>query len=153
MQVVKNQESEQRINNLLQGAKEYNRIKKQLADVENKYLTPKITQCPDSGIKRIWMLVNMICFNNPDINTITYSPKHYFLCVVAMIYSPRILAGSFLERGQRNIIAHTLKLSPSHISNSITKVCNWLEYYRDFRDGVDYLYTEIINRIDTYGLR
>ena len=94
-----------------------------------------------------------LCNNRDEINNFRYSEKHYFLIIAALLYSPRIFAGQFLERGKRDVIADVLNLSPSHISNSLRSVCSWYKYYRDFQSSLDYLYSEILSRIDLYNLR
>ena len=101
----------------------------------------------------IYDWITELCKNRKEINTINYSEKHYFLIVAALLYSPRIFAGQFLERGKRDIIAEVLGLSPSHISNSLKSVCSWYKFYRDFQSSLDYLYAEILFRIELNGLK
>ena len=93
-----------------------------------------------------------LCQKRDEIDNLRYSEKQYFLIIAALLYSPRIFAGQFLERGKRDIIAEVLGLSPSHISNSLKSVCSWYKFYRDFQSSLDYLYSEILDRIDLYGL-
>ena len=94
-----------------------------------------------------------LCQKRDEIDNFKYSEKHYFLIVAALLYSPRIFAGQFLERGKRDIIAEVLGLSPSHISNSLKSVCSWYKFYRDFQSSLDYLYAEILFRIELNGLK
>jgi len=94
-----------------------------------------------------------LCDSRNDIDNFKYSEKHYFLIIAALLYSPRIFAGQFLERGKRDVIAEVLGLSPSHISNSLKSVCSWYKFYRDFQSSLDYLYAEILFRIELNGLK
>ena len=94
-----------------------------------------------------------LCEKRDEIDNFKYSEKHYFLIIAALLYSPRIFAGQFLERGKRDIIAEVLGLSPSHISNSLKSVCSWYKFYRDFQSSLDYLYAEILFRIELNELK
>lgn len=94
-----------------------------------------------------------LCEKRDEVNNLRYSEKHYFLIIAALLYSPRIFAGQFLERGKRDIIAEVLGLSPSHISNSLKSVCSWYKFYRDFQSSLDYLYAEILFRIELNELK
>lgn len=98
-----------------------------------------------------WILE--LCNSRDEINNFRYTEKHYFLIIAALLYSPRIFAGQFLERGKRDIIAEVLGLSPSHISNSLKSVCSWYKFYKDFQSSLDYLYAEILFRIELNGLK
>lgn len=104
-------------------------------------------------IYKVYDWVTQLCNEREEINNFRYDTKHYFLIIAALLYSPRIFAGQFLERGKRDVIADVLNLSPSHISNSLRSVCSWYKFYRDFQSSLDYLYSEILNRIEINGLR
>ena len=104
-------------------------------------------------IYKVYDWVTQLCNEREEINNFRYDTKHYFLIIAALLYSPRIFAGQFLERGKRDVIAEVLNLSPSHISNSLRSVCSWYKFYKDFQSSLDYLYNEILNRIEINGLR
>ena len=104
-------------------------------------------------IYKVYDWVTQLCNEREEINNFRYDTKHYFLIIAALLYSPRIFAGQFLERGKRDIIAEVLGLSPSHISNSLKSVCSWYKFYRDFQSSLDYLYAEILFRIELDGLK
>ena len=104
-------------------------------------------------IYKVYDWVTQLCNEREEINNFRYDTKHYFLIIAALLYSPRIFAGQFLERGKRDVIADVLNLSPSHISNSLKSVCSWYKFYKDFQASLDYLYNEILNRIEINGLR
>ena len=99
-------------------------------------------------IYKVYDWVTQLCNEREEINNFRYDTKHYFLIIAALLYSPRIFAGQFLERGKRDIIAEVLGLSPSHISNSLRSVCSWYKLYKDFQSSLDYLYSEILHRND-----
>lgn len=104
-------------------------------------------------IYKVYDWVTQLCNEREEINNFRYDTKHYFLIIAALLYSPRIFAGQFLERGKRDVIADVLNLSPSHISNSLRSVYSWYKFYKDFQSSLDYLYSEILHRIDLYGLK
>lgn len=105
------------------------------------------------GIYKVHDWIVELCNSRDEINNFRYTEKHYFLIIAALLYSPRIFAGQFLERGKRDIIAEVLGLSPSHISNSLKSVCSWYKFYKDFQSSLDYLYAEILFRIGLNGLK
>lgn len=37
--------------------------------------------------------------------------------------------------------------------NSLRSVCSGYKFHRDFQSSLDYLYSEILSRIDSYGLK
>lgn len=104
-------------------------------------------------IYTVYQWIVELCEKRDEINNFKYSDKHYFLIIAALLYSPRIFAGQFLERGKRDIIAEVLGLSPSHISNSLKSVCSWYKFYQDFQSSLDYLYAEILFRIHLNNLK
>ena len=104
-------------------------------------------------IYKVYDWVTQLCNEREEINNFRYDTKHYFLIIAALLYSPRIFAGQFLERGKRDIIAEVLGLSPSHISNTLKSVCSWYKFYRDFQYSLDYLYAEILFRIELNELK
>lgn len=144
METVKNIQDTFNVDYFLDGICKYRDIAKLLADIERNALAPKLKD--QKHIPQIYEWVKELS-NSESVDTLNYDPKHYFLVIVAMIYSPRIFAGFFLYRGKRLIVAETLGLSPSHISNSLRMVCEWLKYYRGFRSAINYLYSEILFRI------
>jgi len=135
------------------------RIKNRISDIENYKKTydalmerKNLVLVPYSYDKKmipvIYIWIEDICNKDNKIGSGKYSPKDYFILIVALLYSPRVFAGFTIERGIRRIIASTLNLSSTHITNSLKSVCNWYKVYADFRISVEYIYEKIINRIN-----
>lgn len=122
-----------------------------LREIEKVVLKSELNDM--DSIYKIHVWIVELCNSRDEINNFRYTEKHYFLIIAALLYSPRIFAGQFLERGKRDIIAEVLGLSPSHISNSLKSVCSWYKFYKDFQSSLDYLYAEILFRIELNGLK
>lgn len=148
MEAVKNTVSLQgRIEDIINYQKQYEKLK----EIEKVVLKSDLRDI--DTIYTVYGWVEELCSNRPEIESFKYGTKHYFLIIAALLYSPRIFAGQFLERGKRDILAEVLRLSPSHISNSLKSVCSWYKFYKDFQVSLDYLYNEIKYRIEINGLR
>lgn len=122
-----------------------------LREIEKVVLKSELNDM--DSIYKIHDWIVELCNSRDEIDNFRYTEKHYFLIIAALLYSPRIFAGQFLERGKRDIIAEVLGLSPSHISNSLKSVCSWYKFYKDFQSSLDYLYAEILFRIELNGLK
>lgn len=122
-----------------------------LREIEKVVLKSELNDM--DGIYKVHDWIVELCNSRDEINNFRYTEKHYFLIIAALLYSPRIFAGQFLERGKRDIIAEVLGLSPSHISNSLKSVCSWYKFYKDFQSSLDYLYAEILFRIELNGFK
>lgn len=148
MEAVKNTVSLQgRIEDIINYQKQYEKLK----EIEKVVLKSDLRDI--DTIYTVYDWVEELCSNRPEIEPFKYGTKHYFLIIAALLYSPRIFAGQFLERGKRDVLAEVLRLSPSYISNSLKSVCSWYKFYKDFQVSLDYLYNEILNRIEINGLR
>lgn len=86
------------------------------------------------------------CLNNERLQR--YEPKYYFVAIASFLYTPRSWMGAPFERGVRDMIASVLGYAPSHISNTFKTVTDWYTIYKDFREGVEYLYSKAIRRIE-----
>lgn len=111
---------------------------------EELLLAPML--CDTAHMTPIREWVEALCGDEENV-TNQYLPVHYFLVIVVLLYSPRVLMGDFMYRGSRTAIAKELNLSPSHISNSIRTVCEWYKIYTPFQNSVDYLYNEVVARM------
>lgn len=148
MEAVKNTVSLQsRIEDIINYQRQYEKLK----EIEKVVLKSDLRDI--DTIYTVYDWVEELCTNRSEIESFKYDTKHYFLIIAALLYSPRIFAGQFLERGKRDVLAEVLRLSPSHISNSLKSVCSWHKFYKDFQVSLDYLYNEILNRIEINGLR
>lgn len=79
--------------------------------------------------------------------------RQRFLFVLTLLYSPGTLFGDLLVRGVRDMLAQVFEVSPQAISNSLQTVWFLYRTYKDFRDDVDYLYAEILMKIEFHGLK
>lgn len=79
--------------------------------------------------------------------------RKQFIFIILFLYSPSTLAGGKVAKGIRDILANILGLkAPTGISN-IHKDVTFLYYNcREDRQNIDYLYTEILNRLKIKGL-
>lgn len=124
---------------------------KKWQEIRQNLFKPEITDT--SVIPMIYEWVKEICTQNESINTFKYDTKHYFLVCIIFLYSPRVMVEENMNEGIRDVVAEVLKISPFHVSNSCATVRDWFFIYRDFEESLTYLYSEILNRIDLYGLK
>lgn len=89
------------------------------------------------------------CPPNPE--SVTQRKK--FLFIVLFLFSPSVLAGGRLPNGIRTELAKVFPgLHPCVISNNISDVVFLYQNYKDFRQDIDSLYTEIVKRLRTNEL-
>ena len=76
------------------------------------------------------------------------------LCDTSLIlFAPSVLAGGRLPNGIRAEIAGVFPdVSPCVISNNIADVSFIYQQYKDFRQDIEYLYNQIIERLKNKGL-
>ena len=76
-----------------------------------------------------------------------------FIFIILFLYSPSVLAGGRMPMGLRDAIAEAVKLSDiTFISHNVETVVFMYQNYKEFRQNIEYLYTEIINRLKIKGL-
>jgi hypothetical protein len=79
--------------------------------------------------------------------------RQKFVFIILFLYSPSTLAGGKIAKGIRDILADILGFkSPTGISNLYVNVTFNYNNYKDYRADIDYLYTEIVNRLKFKGL-
>lgn len=82
----------------------------------------------------------------PNIESVTQRKK--FLFIVLFLFAPSVLAGGRLPNGIRAEIAHVFPdVSPCVISNNIADVSFIYQQYKDFRQDIEYLYNQILERL------
>ena len=82
----------------------------------------------------------------PNLESVTQRKK--FLFIILFLYCPSVLAGGRMPHGVRKSLEEVFSnISPSRISHNIEDVTFSYQIYKDFRKDVDYLYTEILNRL------
>ena len=90
---------------------------------------------------------------NIHINSDNVSQRKKFLFIVLFLFAPSVLAGGRLPNGIRAEIAHVFPdVSPCVISNNIADVSFIYQQYKDFRQDIEYLYNQIIERLKNKGL-
>lgn len=76
-----------------------------------------------------------------------------FIFIVLFLFAPSVLAGGRMPVGLRDAIAEAINLRDiTFISHNVETVVFMYQNYKDFRKDIDYLYTEIINRLKIKGL-
>lgn len=86
-------------------------------------------------------------------NTESVMQRKKFLFIVLFLFAPSVLAGGRLPNGIRAELTKVFpNVSPCVISNNIADVSFIYQNYKDFRQDIDYLYTEIVKRLRVKGL-
>lgn len=75
-----------------------------------------------------------------------------FIFIILFLFSPSTLAGGRVPNKIREELSKVVCCYPSYISHNIENVLFMFQQYKDFRQEIDYLYTEIINRLKVKGL-
>lgn len=87
--------------------------------------------------------------SNPE--SVTQRKK--FLFIVLFLFAPSVLAGGRLPNGIRAEISGVFPdVSPCVISNNIADVSFIYQQYKDFRQDIEYLYNQILERLKVKGL-
>ena len=88
---------------------------------------------------------------SPNIESVTQRKK--FLFIILFLFAPSVLAGGRLPNGIRAEIARVFPdVSPCVISNNIADVSFIYQQYKDFRQDIEYLYNQILERLKVKGL-
>ena len=83
----------------------------------------------------------------PNIDSVTQRKK--FIFIILYLFSPSSLAGGKMTAGLREEMGVQSK---STISDNCTDVVFLYQNYGDFSGDIEYLYTEIVNRLKFKGL-
>lgn len=79
--------------------------------------------------------------------------RQKFVFIILFLYSPSALAGGKMTKGVRSILAEVLGFrSPTAISNLCANVMFYYHNYKDYREDVDSLFTQILARLKINGL-
>lgn len=126
--------------------------KSRLSEREQELASPILTDL--SLIPEIYdwfkeLLAGMDC--PPNLESVTQRKK--FLFIVLFLFAPSVLAGGRLPNGIRAEIAGVFPdVSPCVISNNIADVSFIYQQYKDFRQDIEYLYNQIVERLRIKGL-
>ena len=87
----------------------------------------------------------------PCIDSVTQRKK--FIFIILYLFSPSSLAGGKMTAGLREEMSKVLGIqSKSTISDNCADVVFLYQNYGDFSGDIEYLYTEIVNRLKFKGL-
>ena len=87
----------------------------------------------------------------PNIDSVTQRKK--FIFIILYLFSPSSLAGGKMAAGVREEMSKLLGVqSKSTISDNCADVVFLYQNYGDFSGDIEYLYTEIVNRLRIKGL-
>lgn len=75
-----------------------------------------------------------------------------FIFIILDMYSPSTLAGGRVSSKIREVLSSTVYCNPSYISHNIENVLFLFQQYKEFRRDIEYIYTEIVNRLKVKGL-
>lgn len=77
-----------------------------------------------------------------------------FIFIALMLYYPRSLFGQKMPNGLARDIARVYDLKASKkISENTPFILLYINRYKDFCNHVEYLYVEILTRVNLYGLK
>lgn len=87
----------------------------------------------------------------PNIDSVTQRKK--FIFIILYLFSPSTLAGGKMIAGLRPELANVLGIqSECTISDNCSDIVFLYQNYGVFRGDIEYLYTEIVNRLRIKGL-
>ena len=121
--------------------------KSRLSEREQELASPILTDL--SLIPEIYdwfkeLLAGMDC--PPNLESVTQRKK--FLFIVLFLFAPSVLAGGRLPNGIRAEIAGVFPdVSPCVISNNIADVSFIYQQYKDFRQDIEFIYNQVLERL------
>lgn len=87
----------------------------------------------------------------PNFESVTQRKK--FLFIVLFLFAPSVLAGGRLPNGIRAEIAGVFPdVSPCVISNNIADVSFIYQQYKDFRQDIEFIYNQVLERLKIKGV-
>lgn len=126
--------------------------KSRLSERENELSAPVLSDLELIPVIYEWFkeVLSEMAFP-PQVESITQRKK--FLFIVLFLFSPSVLAGGRMPNGVRKSLEEVFpNVKPCTISNNLADVVFLYQQYKDFRQDIDYLYTEIVNRLKVKGL-
>lgn len=70
-----------------------------------------------------------------------------FIFIVLFLYSPSTLAGGRISNKIREVLSEVMGCTPYYISHNVESVIFFYQQYKDFRQDVDWVFTEIMKRV------
>lgn len=74
-----------------------------------------------------------------------------FIFIVLFLFSPSTLAGGRISNKIRKVLSEVIGCTPSYISHNVENVIFFYQQYKDFRQDVDWVFTEMMKRIKPGG--
>lgn len=126
--------------------------KSRLSERENELSSPILTDFSLIPELYSWfkeLLAGMACPPNPE--SVTQRKK--FLFIVLFLFAPSVLAGGRLPNGIREGLSDAIGIySKSTISDNCSDVVFLFQNYSRFRQDIEYLYSQIVERLKVKGL-
>lgn len=126
--------------------------KSRLSEREQELSAPMLTDF--ALIPEIYSWFKEILFQSdcpPNFESVTQRKK--FLFIVLFLFAPSVLAGGRLQNGIRAEIAGVFPdVSPCVISNNIADVSFIYRQYKDFRQDIEYIYSQVLERLKIKGV-
>ena len=126
--------------------------KSELSEEESSLTSPILSD--KSLVRDIYQIFIELQTNRgcpPCIDSVHQRKK--FIFIILYLFSPSTLAGGKTVYGIRSEIAKVLGIqSECTISNNCEDVVFLYQNYADFSGDIEYLYTEIVNRLKFKGL-
>ncbi|WP_368107173.1 hypothetical protein [Bacteroides nordii] len=126
--------------------------KSRLSERENELSTPVLSDLELIPVIYEWFkeVLSEMAFP-PQVESITQRKK--FLFIVLFLFSPSVLAGGRMPNGVRKSLEEVFpNVKPCTISNNLADVVFLYQQYKDFRQDIEYIYTEIVSRLKFKGL-
>lgn len=126
--------------------------KSRLSEREQELSAPMLTDF--ALIPEIYSLFKEILSQSdcpPNFESVTQRKK--FLFIVLFLFAPSVLAGGRLPNGIRVEIAGVFPdVSPCVISNNIADVSFIYQQYKDFRQDIEFIYNQLLERLKIKGV-
>jgi hypothetical protein len=126
--------------------------KSRLSERENELSAPVLSDLELIPVIYEWFkdVLSEMAFP-PQAECITQRKK--FLFIVLFLFSPSVLAGGRMPNGVRKNLEEVFpNVKPCTISNNLADVVFLYQQYKDFRQDIEYIYTEIVSRLKFKGL-
>lgn len=126
--------------------------KSRLSERENELSAPVLSDLELIPVIYEWFkeVLSEMAFP-PQVECITQRKK--FLFIVLFLFSPSVLAGGRMPNGIRKSLEEVFpNVKPCTISNNLADVVFLYQQYKDFRQDIEYIYTEIVSRLKFKGL-
>lgn len=86
-------------------------------------------------------------------NPYSVTQRKKFLFIVLFLFAPSVLAGGRLPNGIRAEISGVFPdVSPCVISNNIADVSFIYQQYKDFRQDIEFIYNQVLEKLKIKGL-